>query len=351
LGGALKQGASLAQAQAYAAANQNNPNANPLNALKPLQFLPEFLDVPNVVEPGKTSDNNVSWTARASYDLTDRINVYAGVATGFKASSINLSRDSRPFPADQAAIQAAGIAVPNQTYGSRYAGPEKSTSYEAGLKANWGLVTANVAVFKEIIRGFQSNIFTGTGFFLGNAGKESVFGIEFEGTARPVRELTLGLSMTYLDPKYDDFKISAVGDLTGITPADIPAITAMFNAQYDHELANQDHIIFYGNFHYASPVETVEGLPGFIQKDPVTGAVINYQPALDATRPFKREVNELNSSLTYAMHNGLELSLWGRNLLNDRNIDVIFDSPAQQGSISAYTTPPRTYGVSARFRW
>jgi outer membrane receptor protein involved in Fe transport len=336
---------------ANANANQNIPLANPLNALRALQFLPPFLGIPNAVEPGKTRDGNVSWTARATFDLTDSINVYAGVATGFKASSINLSRDSRPSPADQGAITAAGIAVVNQTYGSRFAGPEKATSYEAGVKANWGLVTANVAVFKQNIRGFQSNIFTGTGFFLGNAGKQSVFGIEFEGTARPAKGLTLGISMTYLDPKYDDFKNSAFGDATGITPSDIPPISATFTAQYDHEFAGGDHLILYGDFHYESDVQTVEGLPGFITKDPITGAVLSYQTGLDAARPFRREVNDLNGSITYAMHNGLEFAVWGRNLLDNRYLNVIFDSVAQQGSVSAYTNQPRTYGVSARFRW
>jgi outer membrane receptor protein involved in Fe transport len=351
LGSLLQQGVPLAQAQAAAAANANNPNANPLNALRALQFLPEFLDIPNAVENGKTRDGNVSWTARASYDLTDTLNVYAGVATGFKASSINLSRDSRPPASAQSALVSAGLASPNQTYGSRFASPEKATSYEAGIKANWGLVTANVAVFKQSIRGFQSNIFTGTGFFLGNAGKESVFGIEFEGTARPAKGLTLGMSATYLAPKYDDFKNSAFGNATGITPADIPPISATFTLQYDHEFANEDHLIFYGDYHYESEVQTVEGLPGFIVKNPVTGAVLNYQPGLDAARPFKREVSDLNGSITYAMHNGLELAVWGRNLLDNRYINVIFDSVAQAGSVSAYVNQPRTYGVSARFRW
>ena len=43
--------------------------------------------------------------------------------------------------------------------------------------------------------------------------------------------------------------------------------------------------------------------------------------------------------------------LWGRNLLDDRYLNLIFDSPAQTGSISGYINQPRTYGVSARFRW
>ena len=41
------------------------------------------------------------------------MNIYASAGTGFKASSWNLSRDSRPFPADQAALKAAGLSVPN----------------------------------------------------------------------------------------------------------------------------------------------------------------------------------------------------------------------------------------------
>ena len=352
--------ASAAQVAAFAQANPaafssistavNTQTAALLN-LRKLQFLPPFLNLPNAVEDGRTRDNNLSWTARASYDLTDTMNIYAGVATGFKASSVNLSRDSRPPLSAQGAIQTAGIGVVNQAYGSRFASPEKATSYEAGIKANWGLATANLAVFKQSIRGFQSNIFTGTGFFLGNAGKQSVFGIEFEGTVKPARGLTLGLSMTYLDPKYNDFKNSAFGDATGITPADIPPISSTFTATYDHEFGNGDHLILYGDYHYESEVQTVEGLPAFISKNSLTGAVIDYQPGLDAARPFKREVSDLNASITYAMQNGLELSVWGRNLLDNRFLNVIFDSVAQEGSVSAYTNQPRTYGVAARFRW
>lgn len=351
LGRALQSGLSPAQAAAFAEANQNNPMMNPLNSLRALQIMPPFLGVPNAVEPGRTDDDNVSWTARLSYDVTDRIAIYGSVAKGFKASSINLSRDSRPLLTDAAAINAAGAAVVNQTYGSRLAGPEKATVYEAGLKADWGVAGANVAVFQQSIRGFQSNIFTGTGFFLGNAGKQSVFGIEFEGFAKPVPALTLGLSMTYLDPKYDSFPNSAFGDATGMTPADIPPVSATISADYVHDLANGDRLILHADFHYESTTQQIEGLPAFIVKDPLSGAAIDYKPGLDAARPFTRQIDELGASLTYAFAGGLEVSAWGRNLLNDRYVTQIFDSPAQSGSVSGYINQPRTYGTSARFRW
>jgi outer membrane receptor protein involved in Fe transport len=343
-----------AQPAAFAQIQIGAANATlPLLGLRPLQYFPPFLNLPNSVESGRTSDDKFTYTARLAFDVSDTVNAYVSYATGYKASSINLSRDSRPLASDAAAINGAGLAVVNQTYGTRLAQPENSRVIEGGLKGNWGLVTANVAVFQQEIKGFQSNIFTGTGFVLANAGKQSVFGIEFEGTAKPAKGLTLGMSMTYLDPKYDSFTNSAFGDATGITPADIPPISATFSAEYDHEMGSGDHVIVRGSYHYESKVQVIEGLPGFIQRNPITQEVLpgGYLPGLAAARPFTREVDEVDASLTYAMQNGLELAVWGRNLLNDRYISTVFDSPAQSGSVSAYINSPRTYGVSARFRW
>jgi iron complex outermembrane receptor protein len=343
----------VAGSTSFANANQNVPAANPLNGLKIFQsYLPPFLNVPNSVEPGKTNDDKFTYTARLAYDVTDTVNLYLSYATGYKASSINLSRNSLPLPSNAAALTSAGLTVVNQQYGSRSAAPENSTVYELGIKGNWGIASANFALFKQNITGFQSNIFTGTGFFLGNAEKQSVFGFEFEGMVKPTPELTLGMAVTYLNPKYDLFTNSAFGNATGTRPSDIPGISATWSAQYDHEMSNSDHLILRGSFHYESPVQVIEGLPGFIVKPasgPITAA--GYQAGLDAARPFRREVNELESSITYAMHNGLELSIWGRNLLDARYINTIFDSPAQPGSVSAYTNQPRTWGGSVRYRF
>lgn len=345
---AAGQPAAFAQIQAGSSAA-----ASQLTSLSALQFLPPFLNVPNSVEGTKLKDDDLSYTLRIAYDVNDEINVYASYATGYKPSSINLSRDSRPFPEDRSAILAAGLNLPNLTYTSRYAGPEDSAVWEAGLKANWGLVTANVAVFKQEIKGFQSNIFTGTGFVLTNAGKQSTWGIEFEGSAKPVDELTLNLAVTYLDPKFDSFKISAFGDLSGTTPAGVPPLTAVFGATWDQPLGDGgDHLILSGTFHYEAAYQPVEGLPGFLVRAPDGSFTpASVQAALLAGRAYKRDTSELNGSLTWAMANGLELSVWGRNILDDRYIIQIFDSPAQAGSVSGYPNQPRTYGVAARFRW
>lgn len=311
-------------------------SANPLAGLKDFQFLPPFLDVPNSVEPGRVSDGDFSWSARLSYELTDTVNVYATYATGFKAASVNLSRDSRPLAADLPAIVAGGLATPNLVAGTRFAAPEESEVYEAGLKANWSVAALNLAVFKQSIKGFQSNVFTGTGFALANAGKQSTFGIEFDGSVRPVRGLNLNLAVTYLDAKYDSFVASAFGDLSGMKPAGIPDLSVSMGGTYTHEFAGGTRAIAHVDYQYESPTQIVDGLAAL--------------PA-SVAQNLKREVNQLNASFTVALTNGLELGVWGRNLTNARYLTTIFNAVAQSGSVSGYPSQPRTYGVTARFKF
>ncbi|MDE2301155.1 MAG: TonB-dependent receptor [Sphingomonadales bacterium] len=332
-------------------ANAVAARASQLLALRALQFLPPFLNVPNAVEPGRVSDGNLSWTARIAYDPSDHMRLYLNASTGFKASSVNLSSDSRPALSDAAAIVASGLAVVNQTYGTRFAGPEHSMLFEAGLKADWGIATLNFAAFREIITGFQTNLFTGVGYDLLNAQKESVDGFEFEGTIRPVAPLLLSQSLTYLRPKYDVFTNSTFGDVSGATPAGIPPLAFTAGASWDQPFGAGNHLVLRGDWHYESSVQVEDGLPAEIVTNPITGAVVNTQPAIAAARAFRRTVSEFDASVTWHFASGLELSVWGRNLTDDRYLTVVFDSPAQPGSVSAYTNEPRMYGVSALYKF
>lgn len=328
--------ATFQQFQAFATANQNNPAANPLNPLKAFQFLPPFLNVPNSVEPGTTNDGDFSYSARLAYKLTDTVNVYATYATGFKASSVNLSRDSRPLASDLPAIIAGGLGTANLVSGTRFAAPEESTVYEAGLKAQWSVAALNLAVFKQSIKGFQSNVFTGTGFALANAGKQSTWGLEFDGSVRPVQGLNLSLAVTWLDPKYDSFVASAFGDLSGKKPAGIPDLSVSMGGTYTYEFAGGTKAIAHVDYQYESPTQIVDGLSGF--------------PA-SVAQNLKREVNQLNASFTVALTNGFELGVWGRNLTNAQYLTTIFNAVAQAGSVSGYPSQPRTYGVTGRFKF
>ncbi|MET0179508.1 MAG: TonB-dependent receptor [Novosphingobium sp.] len=346
------QVASFAAAQPVQFAQIQTGAANasaPIAGLAPFQFLRPFVNFPNAVEDGRTRDGDWSYTIRLAYEVNDHLNVYASYATGFKASSFNLSRDSRPTLADLPAIRAAGLAVPNLDDGARFADPENSSVYELGIKGNWGVAAANLTIFKQSIKDFQDSTFLGSGFVLGNAGKQSTFGIEFDGFVHPTPELTLSLAMTYLDPQFDSYPNSPFGDRSGEKIKTTPPLRANFGAQWDQPLANDDHIIARADFEYEAPVQVAVGLANFVVSNP--DGTRNLAPARLAAAQFRSQINNLNASLTYAMARGIELSVWGRNLLDDRYITDIFDSVAQRQSVSGYPNQPRTYGVGARYRF
>ena len=339
----------IAQVQAFANANDTNPAVNPLLQAQALQNFPRFVNIPNNIEENETDDKDFSYTVRLAYDINPDLNIYASYATGFKASSFSLSRDSRPTAANLAAVRAANPTFNNLTSGSRFAAPEESEVIELGLKGNWGDYSVNLTGFRPDIDGFQSNIFTGQGFILANAGTQRTYGVELESQANPIDPLTLNLAVTWLDPSYVSFPLSSVGDLSGLTPAGIPEWTVIVGGQWAQPLGNGDTLVARTTYAYESEAFIVDGLPGFLDDTLPDGG---RAQAIAASQQFSRQVDELSASLTYVFEDsGWEVSLWGRNLLNDRYFLSLFDSPAQPGSVSAYPNQPRTYGgtIKARF--
>lgn len=333
-----------------------------LLALAPFQLMPSAPAVPNSVENGRTADTHATWSVKAIYQLTPRMNAYVNVSTGFKPSSINLSRDSRPSANDAAALVAAGLApapttnvaglpIVNAAYGSRFSNPETSILYEAGLKGRWQHLALNVAIFKQIIKDFQSVVFTGTGFYLQNAGKENNWGLEANANIEPTKGLSLTAASAWYNPHYTSFLNSSIGDLTGTKPANIPSLSLTLGARYQTYITTDSKLSGRISWHYESPTKIIEGLPGEIVRDPITQAAISYQPAIDMADRFKRTVEQIDASITYSPAANIEISGWVRNLTNDRYLIGVIDSPAQTGSISGYYNRPRTYGLSIGYTW
>ena len=322
---------------------------NPFLGFRPLQFLPPFLNFPNAVEDGRTKDSDLSYTFRAAYKIDSNLSAYATYATGFKATSFNLSTDSRPFPTDfipgspaqvpapaTSPIRTAGLAVNNLTAGTRYAGPEDATVYEVGLKGQFPGFGFNMAIFKQVLKGFQSNVFTGTGFVLGNAEKQSTTGLEIDASITPTKGLNFTASYTYLDPKYNRFTGGSAfnatnnivpTDLTGRTPTGISKHSVSVGGTYKLELSGGNELIFHTDYAMNSAYQIAQGLP------------------------FKASIESLNASLAFAMENGAGSQRLGPQLTEPQYNPVIFASVAQSGSLSGYPPPPRTYGVSARFKF
>ncbi len=310
------------------------PACNATLALRGFQFLPPNVDYPNSVESGNTKDDDTTWTVRLAYDWTDDVNVYISAGTGFKASSWNLSRDSRPFASDLAALQAANPGVNNLVAGTRYAAPEESTVYEIGLKGSWDTFSLNLALFEQELEDFQSNIFRGTGFVLANSQKRSTTGAEFDVRWMPTEAFEATLGATFLDSKYDVFTGASGPDNTvvDLIDADVPGVPELSltaTGRYSFTVGNATG---YARVEYIYEDETQ-----VIENVPVDLA--------------SREISTVNASIGLSWDNGFEASLWGRNITDDEYLLSAFPSVAQNvppGAYSGYPNQPRTYGITVR---
>ncbi|WOT03562.1 TonB-dependent receptor [Shewanella youngdeokensis] len=301
--------------------------------LEGLQFLPPMLELPNSVEKHKTDDSKTTWSLRLAYEVNDNVNLFAAGSTGFKASSWNLSRYTNPFASDQAALESAGIAQVNQSYGGRYASPEEATVYEVGIKARFEDGAFNATYFDQTIEGFQSSIFVGTGFVLANAGKQSTRGVEFDSKYNLTDEWSVTLAGTFLDPIYDSF-VGATGlngpvDLSGQKPAGIHEQTITAGVAYNFELANGSYGYVRADYLYESETKLAENVP-----DSLT-----------------REVNSVNASAGLSFENGVNLQVWVRNLTEDEYLLSAFPTPIQAGSFNGYPTQPRTFGATVSYEF
>lgn len=384
--GLLLQGAGVAnpndpaQVAAFAAANpaafaaiqaasttfpsSGAPLSNPLLTLfqQGLQPLGAMTPFPNSVEDGRTEDSDWPYTLRLAYDLRDNVNVYASFARGFKASSWNLTPDTRPASADVAALRAAGQLAADNALGlptivntaealgvagnQRFARPEITETFEIGIKSqfDWGFL--NVALFDQTITDFQSSIFLGAGFAVTNAGEQSARGVEFDAAISPpaIPGLTLTVSGIWMDAEFNDFPGAPVvsgspedladgvpdgrGDLSGVTVAGVAEFAGSFGVQYAREVGFGEAFVR-ADYQYESETNLGNSLP----------------------TSLTREVGTFNAGLGVNLNNGLEALLWGRNLNNDEYYTAGFPTTLQPGSFSAYANQPRTYGVTLRARF
>ena len=326
-----------------------NVESGVISGLQGLQFNPPALEFPNSIEDGQTSDDQLTWAARAAYEINDNINVYVSAATGFKSSSWNLSRGSRPFFSDGAALQAAGLLPNNfvlgatpetsRNFGTRFAGPEDATVYEIGLKARFDKGAFNIAVFDQTIEGFQSNVFQGSGFSLVNAGEQSTKGIEIDASFKPLEIIELTFAGTFLDPIYDSFTNGPAPagsglnfvDLSGERPAGIPETAINIGANFFYPVGGSAKGYFRADWQYESEVQANEAIFA------TTGA----------EQPF-RTVNSFNAATGVKFDNGFAVQLWGRNIFNDEYVSTVFPGVLQTGVINGYVNDPRTYGVNLR---
>ena len=323
---------------AQAAALATDPNFNPLIALQGLQLLPQFTNFPNAAQDGKSSDDNVDYTFKLSYEVSDTVTVYGGVSTGFKASAWNISRNSDADAAEVAALAAAGTPVsPNRSVGRRYAGPEEAEVTELGAKILLPSGYLNIAVFDQTIDGFQSNTFIGTGFVLANAGSQSADGYEFDLVYSPLENIDLTMSGVFLDPIYDSFPGSAFGDLSGTTPSNIPEDTISTSLTWNWDMNG------WNGYTRVSHLYSSEAI---LLENPVAQAIIESQG-----NGF-RKMDTLNFSAGVEKDN-LSISLYGQNVNDDEYLTTAFVAVTDFTNTTYFGYPNNyaTYGLTVNYQF
>lgn len=141
---------------------------------------------------GRESTTNLSGRATIQYSFNDDVMVYATAARGYKGPGIDVLGIVRSTPD---IVQ-----------------PEIPTSYEIGLRSALldRSMIFNVTAFTTDFKNYQASSFDTTvspsRFLVTNAGKLRTRGIEAELQARPLKGLSLGASVAYIDSEFADFK-------------------------------------------------------------------------------------------------------------------------------------------------
>lgn len=266
---------------------------------------------------GQQSQSYSSFTPSLTveYQALDRLFLYATYARGFKSGGFNLGQLQPPFA------------------------PEKITDYEVGVRADWlgGRLRTNVSAFYYDYTNLQVSQVLGATIFIQNAASATIYGIEAELSATPVRNLRLNANISLLKSQYEEFSSvdparALLGrlDLSGNDLTQSPRYTFNFDATYSIPTS-------IGEF-------TLRGDARFVDRTYFTFYNLDHtsQPAY----------SQFNAFLTYEHDNGVSARLFVRNLANKRIISSEFVGTGLVGfPIVGSFEPPRTYGVTLGYRF
>lgn len=279
----------------------------------------------------KFSHRWTSFTPRAilEYKPYDGLMFYGSAATGFKGGGWSLT-STNPTAA----------VTPLQ--------PEKSTSYELGMKGQFfdRRLSVNLAAYQADTKNLQVRSLVGPVLTDTNAGQQRVKGIELETVATPFDGAQVGFNYAYTDAVYTDFKGCAAGlNCTGKKVPFVPKNDLTVFAQYRWELANDAALTVHVDDAWASK----------FQVGPTNG-----QP-IAVGHTAKKGI--LNASATYEPPNAAwKLQVWGKNLTNQwylaapSNYYFYFVTAAEfaagarevdRGTIN----PPRQYGATLTYKF
>ena len=270
----------------------------------------------------KRSSHLFSYKAGIEYDVSARILFYANTGTSTKAG-----------------VYALGPAL--DPAGLRYADPERLRAYEAGLKMSFfdRRLIVNPTAFYYIYKDRQSGLLfisPITGFptgSLANIPLAHVKGAEVEVVARPTPQLTLNGTFAYLDSSIR----RTLADVDGnplLTPVAVGSALAQ-SPRYTYTLGGR-YVIPLGE--RAKVVAQLDYSWRDKQRTTLADPLSVYGP-----------VKQLDGRMTLSVGDTLDVSAWGRNLLDSN--EIVAANTSQLLSQTIYRLKPISYGIEVTHRF
>ena len=295
---------------------------------------------------GEESWSAFTPTVNLLYRLDKDTNVFARMARGFKSGG---------FPAEAPVTPAGCAGAACNSSPAKPFGPEKSTSYELGMKGSAlrGKLQYSANVFRMDVKDFQLSLLPAGSISptILNAGKMQTQGLEVDASWNMSADLRYTLAYGYLDAKFKEYKaLSATNQ-----PVDAASNTVVsgaprhtFSFTTNARLANIGGMPLRGiaDIRYVAERYTY---PGVIDAKAANATVGNS--AAESLMPAMTMVDlrlQLGSIKIGGPGEG-ELSLFVKNALNQRKLVAHMDISGfyQVG----FWSDPRTYGATFTYRW
>lgn len=195
------------------------------------------------------SESATTYLLTANYRLTPQSNVYARAANGYRPGGANF----------QSVDPTTGQTIPGAqaSYGT-----DNAWSYEAGYKANFPDQRASMSLAAFDTEWSDMQLFVpGTNTipgFTANVGTARIYGLEAAGSISPLAGLTLGGSLSLLNPKMTA-DAPGIGAVSGDQLPNAPKVAGVINARYAFQASGlPSHV----GFNWAYMGERNTGFPG-----------------------------------------------------------------------------------------
>lgn len=253
------------------------------------------------------------------FDLTDDIMLYTSASKGFKSGGYK---------------SAIAFAPPEL---EPFMG-ENLYAYEVGAKTTWfdGKLRLNSALYYYDYQDFQAfvtEIRSGLNVIvLNNAGDAEVYGLEADLTARPTDRLLFRLSANVMDTEITRINPDVRADYEGNRLANAPEVSASAILRYD------------------LPTENA-GFGSYVMLDGSYRGKTYY--SLNNRGQSSQDAFELiNARIGFtSLDERWELAVWGRNLADKLYVSSAYDNFGGIFPSQNFLGEPRSYGVSATFRY